>query len=123
MNAQKVKARGRAKRKRRVRKKCFGLPEKPRLTVFRSLNHIYGQIIDDVSGRTLVAASSLSKELRDGLPGGGRGREAAKLVGKHLGEKARALDITCVAFDRNGYRFHGRVKELADGAREAGLTF
>jgi large subunit ribosomal protein L18 len=123
MNAQMAKARGRQRRKRRVRKKCFGLPERPRLSVFRSLNHIYGQIIDDVSGRTFVAASSLSKELREKLPKGGRGREAAKLVGKLLGEKARALDIIQVAFDRNGYRFHGRVKELAHGAREAGLKF
>jgi large subunit ribosomal protein L18 len=123
MNTQEAKERGRLRRRSRVRKKCFGLPERPRLTVFRSLNHIYGQIIDDVSGRTLVAASSLSRELRDGLPAGGRGKDAAKLVGKLLGEKAKAADITRVAFDRNGYRFHGRVKELADGAREAGLKF
>ena len=123
MNPQKAKARGRAKRKRRVRKRCFGLPERPRLSVFRSLNHIYGQIIDDVSGRTLVAASSLSKELRKKLPRRGRGKEEARLVGKLLGEKAKALDITEVAFDRNGYRFHGRLKELAEGARETGLKF
>jgi large subunit ribosomal protein L18 len=123
MNTQKAKDRGRRRRRRRVRKKCFGVPERPRLTVFRSLNHIYGQLIDDVSGRTLVAASSLSKEIRDGLPKGGKSKDAAKLVGKLLGEKAKAADITRVAFDRNGYRFHGRVKELADGAREAGLEF
>jgi large subunit ribosomal protein L18 len=123
MNAQKAKARGRAKRKRRVRKRCFGLAERPRLSVFRSLNHIYGQIIDDVEGSTLAAASSLSKELRGKLPASGRGREVARIVGRLLGEKAKALKITQVAFDRNGYRFHGRLKELADGAREAGLKF
>ena len=123
MNPQRTKAGGRAKRKRRARKKCFGVPERPRLSVFRSLNHIYGQVVDDVSGRTLVAASSLSKELRKKLPKGGRGKDAAKLVGQLLGEKAKAAGIAKVSFDRNGYRFHGRVKVLAEGAREAGLRF
>ena len=123
MDANKMKTIRRRRRKAGGRKRVRGIAEVPRLTVYRSLNHIYGQIIADVSGRTLVAASSLSKELRGELPKGGKGREAARRVGKLLGDKAKAADITRIAFDRNGYRFHGRVKELADGAREAGLTF
>jgi len=122
MNSQKMKAKGRAKRKLRVRRRVFGEPGRPRLTVFRSLGHIYAQIVDDVAARTLASASSLSKELKGKVKSGGN-IESAKVVGKLLGEKALAAGITQVAFDRNGYRYHGRVKAFADAAREAGLKF
>jgi large subunit ribosomal protein L18 len=122
MNPQKRKRAGRRRRRRRVRKRVTGSPGCPRLSVFRSLNHIYGQVVDDVSGRTLVAASSLSKEVRDKLKTGGN-VGAAQAVGRLLGEKAREAGIERARFDRNGYRYHGRVKALADGAREAGLKF
>lgn len=117
-----VKAARRRRRKLRVRKKVFGIPSKPRLTVFRSHKHIYAQIIDDTVGRTLVAASTLSKELRGKFKNSGN-KEAASHVGRLLGEKAKAAGVTTVVFDRNGYKFHGRVKALADAAREAGLKF
>jgi len=100
----------------------FGEPGKPRLTVFRSLGHIYAQIVDDVAARTLVAASSLSKELKRKVKSGGN-VESARLVGQLLGKKAKAAGIEQVAFDRNGYKYHGRVKAFADAAREAGLKF
>ncbi len=122
MNSQKRKAKGRVRRKLRVRRRVFGEPGRPRLTVFRSLGQIYAQIVDDVAARTLVAASSLSKELKGKVKGGGN-IESAKVVGKLLGEKAKAAGIAQVTFDRNGYRFHGRVKAFADAAREAGLKF
>jgi len=122
MNPQKRKAKGRAKRKLRVRRRVFGEPERPRLTVSRSLGHLYAQIIDDVAARTLVAASSCSKELKGKIKSGGN-VGSAKVVGKLLGEKAKAAGIERVTFDRNGYRYHGRVKAFADAAREAGLKF
>lgn len=122
MNPQKRKAKGRVKRKLRVRRRVFGEPGRPRLTIFRSLGQIYAQIVDDVAARTLVAASSLSKELKGKVKSGGN-IESAKVVGKLLGEKAKAAGIAQVTFDRNGYRFHGRVKAFADAAREAGLKF
>ena len=103
----------RLKRHERVRKNVFGTPEKPRLCA---------QIIDDVNGNTLVSASSLDKELKAQLENGGN-KDAAKAVGKAVGERAVAKGIKVVAFDRGGYLYHGRVKELADGAREAGLEF
>lgn len=96
--------------------------ERPRLTVFRSVKHIYAQIIDDDRGVTLVEASSNSKELRATLAKTGD-IAAAKLVGAALAERARSKNIEAVAFDRNGYKFHGRIKGLADAAREAGLRF
>lgn len=111
-----LKTTRRARRKRGIRKDVFGTPERPRLTIFRSNQQIYAQIINDVEGRTLVAASSVGAEK-------GSAADAAKGVGKSLAEKAVAAGITAVAFDRNGYRFHGRVKALADAAREAGLKF
>jgi len=117
-----TKADGRARRKQRVRKRVSGEADRPRLSVFRSLNHLYAQIIDDVAGRTLVAASTQSKEIKGQLKSGGN-VQAAKVVGRLLGEKAKAANITQVCFDRNGYRYHGRVKALADAAREAGLKF
>ncbi len=110
------------RRKKRVRKKIRGTPERPRLCVYRSLKHIYAQIIDDVAGRTLVAASTLDKELRgklDGLKKTEKAREVGKLIAKRAIEKG----IKKVVFDRNGFLYHGRVKALADGAREGGLEF
>ncbi len=113
------------KRKRRhlrIRKKVFGTPERPRLAVYRSNKHIYAQIIDDTKGHTLVAASTLDKELRDKLQKTWN-KEAAREVGKLIGKRAVEKGIKKVVFDRGGYKYHGRIKELADGAREAGLEF
>ncbi len=112
----------RLKRHARVRKNVFGTPEKPRLCVFRSNSNISAQIIDDVNGRTLVAASSTDKELKAEIANGGN-KEAAGKVGKALAERALAKGIKEITFDRGGYLYHGRVKELAEGAREAGLLF
>jgi large subunit ribosomal protein L18 len=109
-------------RHQRVRKRVAGKPERPRLNVFRSSKHIHAQIIDDVSGRTLVAASSLVKELRAQVKKGCT-KQAARAVGQLIGQRAKAQGITRVVFDRGGYLYHGRVKELADGARAAGLQF
>ncbi|WP_027625093.1 50S ribosomal protein L18 [Clostridium lundense] len=109
----------RVKRHLRVRKKVSGTPEMPRLAVYRSEKNIYAQIIDDANGITLVAASSLDKEF-DGM---GSNKEGAKLVGALLAKKALEKGINAVVFDRGGYIYHGRIKELADGAREAGLQF
>jgi large subunit ribosomal protein L18 len=117
-----VKISRRQHRKDRIRGKVYGTPERPRLTVFRSLKNIYVQLIDDVSGTTLVSASSRGKDVRSGLKYGGN-KNAAVQVGKAIGEKAVAKGIKQVAFDRNGYRYHGRLKALADAAREAGLKF
>jgi large subunit ribosomal protein L18 len=112
----------RLKRHERVRKSLTGTPEKPRMCVFRSLKNISVQIIDDENGNTLVAASSLDKEVKSKAPYGGN-KEAAKAVGEAIAKKALAKGIENVAFDRGGFLFHGRVKELADGARAAGLKF
>jgi large subunit ribosomal protein L18 len=109
----------RMKRHQRVRAKVSGTPERPRLNVFRSENNIYAQIIDDVAGNTLVAASSLDKEIE----GKGGNKEAARAVGKLVAERAKAKGIDTVVFDRGGYLYHGRVAELAAGAREGGLEF
>ncbi len=106
----------------RVRKKISGTAARPRLDVFRSLSHIYAQIIDDEKGVTLVAASTLDKAIKDKIDFGGN-VEAAKEVGKLVAEKALEAGITEVVFDRGGYPYHGRVKALADSAREAGLKF
>lgn len=104
----------------RVRKKISGTPARPRLAVFRSLSHIYAQVIDDEAGKTLVSASTLDKEL-SGIKGGNV--EAAKKVGELVGKRAVEAGITEVVFDRGGYVYHGRVAALADAAREAGLKF
>ncbi len=112
----------RLKRHARVRKNVFGTPEKPRMCVYRSNKNISVQVIDDVNGVTLCSASSLDKDLKAEIANGGN-KEAAKQVGKAVGERAIAKGIKVVAFDRGGYLYHGRVKELADGAREAGLEF
>ncbi len=106
----------------RVRKKIAGTAEKPRLSVFRSSRHIYAQIIDDVSGKTLVAASTLDEAIKGKLAYTGN-KNAAHEVGKLVGAKAIEKGIKQVVFDRGGYLYHGRVQELADGAREAGLEF
>ena len=112
----------RQRRHARVRKKVSGTAETPRLNVYRSLNHIYVQIIDDVKGVTLVSASTMEKEIRD-LVAGKTKTEAAKVVGEKVGERAKGKGIEEVVFDRGGYLYTGRVKAVADGAREAGLKF
>ena len=113
----------RMRRKRHVRKKVVGTLDRPRLTVFRSHSNIYAQIVDDSAGRTLVAASSLEKGPRQELSGSGGNRAAARVVGAALAAKAVEAGIKQVIFDRNGYAFHGRVRELAEAAREGGLKF
>src|SRR5438445_4710725 len=110
----------RQRRKRSIRKKVEGSVERPRLSVYRSLNHIYAQVIDDTTGKTLVAASTLSPELKDGK---GKKKELAKEVGKLVARKCQAAQIAAVVFDRNGFNYHGRIAAVADGAREAGLKF
>jgi large subunit ribosomal protein L18 len=109
----------RIKRHQRIRNKIGGTPQRPRLNVFRSASHIYAQIIDDVNGTTLCSASSLSKEFEIK----GANKEAAKKVGALIAKEALAKGISEVVFDRGGYLFHGRVKELAEAAREGGLKF
>jgi large subunit ribosomal protein L18 len=114
----------RLRRHRRVRGKVNGTSERPRLVVYRSLNHIEGQVIDDVAGRTVVGLSTMAADVRalkgtDGLTK----TEASRAAGKALAEKARAAGITAVVFDRGGYLYHGRVKAFAEGAREGGLEF
>lgn len=112
----------RDRRKLRIRKTVFGSTERPRLSVFRSAGHIYAQIIDDTSGRTLASASTLPKDLS--AFDGHRGNiEAAKAVGKLIAERAKVASVEKVVFDRNGYIYHGRIQALADAAREAGLDF
>jgi large subunit ribosomal protein L18 len=106
----------------RVRMKVSGTPERPRLCVYRSLGHIYAQVIDDRTGRTMVSASSVDKETKKNVKGGGN-VAAAKVIGKAVAERAKAAGIGKVVFDRGGYKYHGRVKALADAAREAGLQF
>ena len=117
-----VASRGAARRKRhdRIRLTMVGTAGRPRLAVFRSLNHIYAQVIDDATGRTLVAASTVEKELRSSKST--KSEEAAS-IGKLVAERAKAAGIERVVFDRAGYRYHGRIKSLADAAREAGLDF
>lgn len=112
----------RKKRHMRARQKLTGTPERPRLNVYRSLNHIYAQVIDDTVGNTIVSASTLDKELKDKLDKTSN-KEAAKLVGELVAKRAQEKGINEVVFDRGGYIYHGRVKELADAARKAGLKF
>jgi large subunit ribosomal protein L18 len=116
------KVQARLKRKKRIRIKVSGDAEKPRLCVFKSLNQIYAQLVDDVSGKVITGGSTLTKEVREGTKTGGN-IEAAKKVGKYIGKKALNMGITHVVFDRNGFKYHGRIKALADSAREAGLIF
>ena len=112
----------RKKRHYRVRQKISGTPQRPRLNVYRSLKNIYAQLIDDQNGRTLVSASTREPELRTSLSLSGN-KDAAKIVGERLAERARESGIEHVLFDRAGYLYHGRVKALAEGAREKGLKF
>ncbi len=112
----------RQRRHARVRRNVNGTPERPRLNVFRSSSHIYAQVIDDVAGRTLVAASDLDKDLAGGLEGKTK-TERAKAVGTAVAERAKQAGIELVVFDRGGFKYHGRVQALADAAREAGLGF
>ncbi len=116
------KVKARSKRKLRIRKKIYGTGQRPRLSVFRSNRHIFAQIIDDEKGVTLVAISSFCKELKGKELEGGK-KAMAREVGTLIAQKAKAKGIEQVVFDRGGYLFHGRVKELADAAREAGLVF
>jgi large subunit ribosomal protein L18 len=110
----------RQRRKRGLRRRILGTPDRPRLSIYRSIKHTYAQIINDLEGRTLVAAASTEKDLN--VADGGNVQGAAE-VGRQLAARAKEAGITQVAFDRNGYRYHGRVKALADAAREAGLKF
>ncbi len=111
------KMEGRERRKVRIRKKVFGTAERPRLTVFRSTKHIYAQVVDDDKGVTLVSASTMANDVS------GKKTDKAKSIGKALAEACKQKNITAVVFDRNGFRYHGRVKAIAEAAREAGLTF
>jgi large subunit ribosomal protein L18 len=116
------KDRKRAKRKGAIRKRIHGTAERPRLSVFRSAKHVYAQAIDDVTGRVLAAASDTEEKLAGTVTGKPK-KVRARAIGKAIGEKLVALKVTAVVFDRNGFIFHGRVKEIADGAREAVLKF
>jgi large subunit ribosomal protein L18 len=119
---QKVKRRRQLRRRHHVRRNIHGTAERPRLTVFRSSKHIYAQLIDDLAGLTLAAASSKQPPVSEGIKYGGN-IKAAKAVGKQLAAEAKTKGITKAAFDRAHYRYHGRVKALADAAREGGLQF
>ena len=123
MNPIKLKDVQRARRKFHVRNKIVGTTERPRLSIFRSSKHIYAQLIDDQNGRTLASASTKVKKGEQAAVGYGGNALAAKLVGLQIAERARAAGIKKVAFDRGHYRYHGRIKALADGAREGGLQF
>jgi len=120
--ADKNRSEARIRRHARVRKQLAGTADRPRLNVFRSLSEIYVQVIDDQAGHTLVSASSIDNELRTNLKGKNK-TEQAKLVGQAIAERAKSKGISAVVFDRGGFRYTGRVKALADGAREGGLQF
>lgn len=122
MGSSNIRQQARLKRKRRIRKKIHGTPQRPRLSVFRSSRHTYAQIIDDTVGRTLAAASTVDQQTKD-APKFKNKVEAANFVGKLVGERALDKGIKEVIFDRNGFLYHGRVKSLSEGAREAGLIF
>lgn len=122
MNLQKDKQYKRQRRHLRVRQKVFGTKQKPRLSVCRSLKNIYCQLIDDVEGKTLASASTLSPDIKDKLHYGGN-KKAAELVGQKIAEEAKKLGIQKVVFDRSWYKFHGRIKALADAARKTNLQF
>jgi large subunit ribosomal protein L18 len=119
----KTRAARRKIRHARLRRKVLGSAERPRLSVFRSARHIYAQAIDDLAGRTLTSASTLDKELKPSLSGYPGNKESAKRVGQAIGERLIKLGIREVVFDRGGNRYHGRVRALAESAREAGLKF
>ena len=121
MNVKKIK-RAFLRRKYHVRKKVFGTADRPRLSVFRSNRHIYAQIIDDVAGATLASASTRAKNISGRVSAGGN-RKAAEIVGEEIAKQAIGVGIRCVCFDRNRYKFHGRVKTVAEAARKSGLAF
>jgi large subunit ribosomal protein L18 len=116
------KQRKRARRKVSIRLRLSGTAERPRLSVFRSARYVYAQAIDDTTGRVLAASSELEETLKSAVAGKPK-KERARAIGKAIGDKLVALNIKAVVFDRNGYIYHGRVKEIADGARDAGLAF
>jgi len=120
---EKSRAEARLRRKKRVRKKIRGTPETPRLSVFRSSKHIYAQIIDDTHARTIVDASSLSKDIKARIQSKGGNREGASIVGEYIAKRALEKGIKKVVFDRNGFLYHGRIKVLAEAAREHNLEF
>jgi large subunit ribosomal protein L18 len=122
MGKKNVRENARQKRKKRIRKKVFGTEHRPRLSVFRSAKHIYAQVVVDSTGSTILAASTLSPEIRIEI-GDLKKSDAARKVGEWIGRKAAEKNIRRVVFDRNGFLYHGRVKALADGARESGLEF
>ncbi|MDH3359205.1 MAG: 50S ribosomal protein L18 [Desulfobacteraceae bacterium] len=122
MGSLNLKKRARLKRKKRIRKNLVGTQERPRLSVFRSSKHIYAQVIDDTNGRTLVAASSMEKEVKE-HPKFENKVAVAGFVGKIIAQRAIEKGISKVVFDRNGFLYHGRVKAISDGARETGLDF
>lgn len=122
MNQRVLVQKRRLRRQRHVRKRLFGTAERPRLAVFRSSKHIYAQVINDYLGRTLASASTRDKETRPETPYGGNVK-AAEVVGRMIGERAKRAGIEKVCFDRRSYKYHGRVKALADAARGAGLQF
>ena len=123
MKSNEIKKRRQLRRKLSVRRHISGTAQKPRLTVTRSLKHIYAQIIDDESGKTLVSASTMNKEVTEKVTPKTKKVEKSKLVGAAIAKSAIEKNIKIVAFDRNGYLYHGRIKALADSAREAGLKF
>ena len=120
--AKNTRSESRKRRHARVRRKLHGTAARPRLNVYRSMNHIYAQIIDDDAGMTLASASTVDKELREGM-GSLNPTEQAEAVGKAVAERAKAAGVETVVFDSGGYPYHGRVKALAEGSREGGLTF
>jgi large subunit ribosomal protein L18 len=122
MDRNKIKVVGRQKRRMRIRKKVMGTPQRPRLSVFRSARHIYAQVIDDLAGKTLAQASTKDRVVAEQLKRTGN-KAAATAVGQAVAERARAVHVDKVVFDRGGYRYHGRVRELAEAARKAGLSF
>src|SRR4030065_1308909 len=122
MSQKNMRAIARQKRKRRIRKKIFGTEHRPRLSVFRSAKHIYAQLVIDSTGSTILAASTLSPDIRAEI-GALKKSDAAKKVGQWIGKKALEKNIQRVVFDRNGFLYHGRIKALADGARASGLGF
>ena len=120
--AEKTRSAARARRHVRVRRNIAGTPQRPRLSIFRSLSEIYAQVIDDAAGNTIASASSIDQELRKKTKGMKK-TEQAKLVGKAVAERAKSKGVKAVVFDRGGFKYSGRVKALADGAREGGLEF
>lgn len=116
------KRQSRERRKKHVRKKIFGTPDRPRLSVFRSGRHIYAQVIDDLAGVTLASSSTRANSIKEGIAFGGN-KVAAEKIGVAVAKEAMNVGIKCVTFDRNGYLFHGRVKALAEAARKEGLVF